>query len=358
TRDDDGVIERVRGRVVTGGRVVVGEVVLDDGTVVEVRGLDEESLGPDADRWVVPAFVDVQINGSDGIDLATEPHRIAELAALLPAEGTGAFLPTVVTGPAAVREAAIAAVGAVDIGPGAAVPLGLHLEGPLLSFDRRGAHRVEHLQLPVTCDTSGWTRANGVAMVTLAPELPGALDVVRLLVADGVVVSIGHTDATAEQVVEAVDAGASAVTHLFNAMRPFGHRDPGPIGVALTDDRLTVGLICDGVHVDPRAVALVWRAVGPERLQLVTDAVAARGIVDAPDGVRLADGTLAGSTIALDRALANLVDWTGASVPEAVRTVTSTPARLLGRSDVGVIEPGSRAGVVVLDGAGRRSPTR
>jgi N-acetylglucosamine-6-phosphate deacetylase len=163
------------------------------------------------------------------------------------------------------------------------------------------------------------------------------------------VVSLGHTDANAHQFQAGLDAGAAAVTHLFNAMRPFGHRDPGPIGATFADDSLVAGLICDGIHVDPIAVAMAWRSLGPDRLVLVTDAVAARGERIHVDGVRTAGGVLAGSAIRLDEALAHLVAFTGASVADAVRTVTATPARLLGLDDRGAIVPGARADLTVLD---------
>ena len=198
-------------------------------------------------------------------------------------------------------------------------------------------------------------------MVTIAPELPGAIDVIEQLVGDGVVVSIGHTDADAACVVDAKRAGATAVTHLFNAMAPFGHRAPGPIGVTLADDSLIAGLICDGIHVDPLAVRVAWRALGPARLMLVTDATAVLGLapgrrrlgevdIDVSSaGVRTADGTLAGSDLALDQAVRNLVTFTGCTATEAVATVTTTPARLLGLDDRGALEAGRRADVVVLD---------
>jgi N-acetylglucosamine-6-phosphate deacetylase len=198
-------------------------------------------------------------------------------------------------------------------------------------------------------------------MVTIAPELPGAIEVIGQLVGAGVVVSIGHTDAEAACVVDAKCRGATAVTHLFNAMAPFGHRAPGPIGVVLADDSLIAGLICDGIHVDPLVVRVAWHALGPTRMLLVTDATAVLGLapgrrrlgevdIDVSSaGVRTPDGTLAGSDLALDRAVRNLVAFTGCTATEAVATVTTTPARLLGLDDRGALEAGRRADVTVLD---------
>ena len=185
--------------------------------------------------------------------------------------------------------------------------------------------------------------------------------VIRELVGREVVVAAGHTAATASELASAVDDGLRYVTHLFNAMAPFHHREPGPVGVALTDERLTVGLIADGIHVHPTAVAAAWRALGPDRLNLVTDAVAALGepawIVRASpaatsplanDGVRLPDGTLAGSALSLDQAVRNLIAFTGCTAHEAIATVTSTPARVLGLDRKGAVAPGFDADLVLL----------
>ena len=206
---------------------------------------------------------------------------------------------------------------------------------------------------------AGWSPDAGVVMATIAPELAGATEVIAALASRGVVVSIGHTDGTAAEFAAGRAAGARYVTHLFNAMRPFAHRDPGPIGAALADDEIVVGIICDGVHVDPVAVRMAWRALGPHRLNLVTDAVAAlgdgRGRLGADDltvgggAVRNASGVLAGSVLSLDQAVRNLVAFTGCTVPDAIATVTSTPADLLGLADRGRLHVGCRADVTVLD---------
>jgi N-acetylglucosamine-6-phosphate deacetylase len=202
-----------------------------------------------------------------------------------------------------------------------------------------------------------------VALVTLAPEQPRALDVVRDLVDAGVMVSAGHSSASAEEATAAIDAGVTAVTHLFNAMGPLHHRDPGLAGVALSDERVRVGAIADGLHLHPATVALAARALG-DRLCLVTDAVAALGmpagrvplgVLEAfatEDGVRLADGTLAGSDLSLDRAVRNLMAFAGVSLPTAVAAVTASPAALLGLDDRGVIRAGAAADLALLDAGG------
>jgi N-acetylglucosamine-6-phosphate deacetylase len=353
--------------IVTGPRAGIGDIVF--------TGPRIEHVGPTADARarrfdasgliVAPGFIDAQINGAHGIDVTAEPHRIAELGTELTRYGVTAFVPTVITCSARQRAVALAVADASAAdelaADGGAVAVGLHLEGPMLAPMRRGAHPERWLERPRPALVDGWTRDAGVIMVTIAPELPGAIDVIAQLAGDGVVVSIGHTDADAACVSVAVRAGATAVTHLFNAMTPFGHRAPGLIGVALAADSLIAGLICDGIHVDPLAVCVAWRALGPARLMLVTDATAALGLghgrrrlgdVDidvSPAGVRTADGTLAGSDLALDQAVRNLVAFTGCTATEAVATVTTTPARLLGLDDRGELEAGRRADVTVLD---------
>ena len=319
---------------------------------------------------VAPGFVDLQCNGAVGIDLSTDPERLWEMAAALPRWGVTAWLPTIVTGPAEVRRRALTTLraGPPDDGRARAAPLGLHLEGPFLAPARRGAHPSEFLAPPdpAVVEREGWV--GGVALVTLAPELPGALALVESLVAAGIVVSAGHSDATAAEARAAIDVGVSYVTHLFNAMAPVHHREPGLAGVALTDDRVRVGLIADGIHVDPAVVALAARAVG-DRLTLVTDAVAALGAPDGPvrlgsqraeaasGGVRLADGTLAGSVLPLDRAVRNLAAFAGVPPDAAIAAATAAPARVLGCADRGVLAAGAVGDLVLLDPGGAVAAT-
>lgn len=362
--------------VITGGAVVTpsgvidpGEVVVDrDGWIAAVAAPGATDAPADAavidaaGCWVTAGFIDVQINGGHGIDLTTEPERADELGRHLPRYGVTAFVPTIITCREEQRTAALRWWAGRDgsIGAPAAVPLGLHLEGPMLAAARRGAHPLDLLHEPEPGLIDGWSREAGVVLATLAPELPGALELITTLTDRGVVVAVGHTDCTAEQFAAGVDAGARYVTHLFNGMRPFGHRDPGPIGATLAHDAVIAGLICDGIHVDPIAVRMAWRALGSHRLNLVTDAVAVLGaepggsrlgsvdvIVDG-GGVRTAGGVLAGSDLSLDQAVRNLVAFTGCIVPDAVRTVTGTPAQLFGFTERGALCPGARGDVTVL----------
>jgi N-acetylglucosamine-6-phosphate deacetylase len=220
---------------------------------------------------------------------------------------------------------------------------GAHLEGPFLG-GAPGAHPLKFLRPP---DLEWLERLPDIVnIVTLAPEPPGALDAIRLLSARGVLVSLGHSTATYEETVAAVDAGARLVTHCFNGMGALHHRAPGLVGAALTDDRLAVSLITDLVHVHSAAVSLVFRSKSATRVALVTDAVAWEGGGDAP---RLADGTLMGSTLTADAAIRNVVQRCGVSLLDAVRAAATTPADLLGLSDRGRVEPGARADLVALN---------
>ena len=362
--------------VVTGGRVLSGGPVLGEAgaDVVCLDGrIATVSVGPvargdavlDASGLVVaPGLIDLQINGGYGIDLVADPASLWKLGARLPATGVTAFLPTIVSSPLDRVDAAMEALAVRPEGYRGAEPLGLHLEGPFLASARRGAHRVEHLQ-PVTAETMArWSRSTGVALVTLAPELPGALAAVAELRDRGVVVAGGHTEADATVAAAATEAGMTLVTHLFNAMTPMGHRNPNLAGYVLGSDRLAAGLIVDGVHVDPLVVAAAWRALGPDRTVLVTDAVAAMGLAPGnhtlgrttvhSDGtaVRTLDGTLAGSALTLDQAVQNLRAATGATLAEAVTAAATTPAVVLGDRMRGLIRPGRRADLAVMDGEG------
>ncbi len=313
---------------------------------------------------LVPGLVDLQVNGYYGVDLGDcDPGGWALVARRLPETGTTAFLPTFITAPVARLAAALRSaqkiVGAAT--PGARV-LGVHLEGPFLSPARAGAHRREWMAPPSPDAVAELLDAgHGVLrLMTLAPETDGALAAVAALVAAGVMVSVGHSDATAGQVAAAADAGARMVTHLFNAQRGLHHREPGVVGQALTDHRLTSGLIVDLRHVSAAACAIAF-AAAPGRICLVTDAAASAGMppgryllggqpTELPPGggapVR-PDGTLAGSALRMDLAVANAVA-VGLGLAEAVAAATRIPADLIGRPDLGRLAPGAPADLAWL----------
>ncbi|MGI8826189.1 MAG: N-acetylglucosamine-6-phosphate deacetylase [Chloroflexota bacterium] len=353
----------LRGRALLGTSLVPATVVIEDGRIAHVSRETEAGASPGAieTEIIAPGFVDLQVNGGFGHDVGDDPGAIRGLAARLPETGVTSFLPTLITSPASFYAAAFNAFEIARDATGARV-LGLHLEGPFLSPKRPGAHSVHLMESAQPELLDELIDHDALRLMTLAPERPGALEWIRRLRERGVLVSLGHTDASFEQFEAGVDAGATMATHLFNAMSPFGHRAPNVIGASLVDDRVTVGLIADGVHCHPSAIELTLRAKGAERIALITDMVSAAGMaagsyrlggreVHLRDGVvSLADGTLAGSALVMDQAVRNVVRWTSASIPQALRMASEIPARLLGLRNTGRIEVGLDANLVLLGG--------
>lgn len=358
-------------RMVTGGEMLApAGVVVEGGRIADVvtgprvaRLRADVTLG---DGLLVPGLVDLQVNGYFGVDfLSATPAEWSAVATRLPGTGVTAFAPTFITGPldrlaAGLRRAehAMAAGRTTN----SARIVGVHLEGPFLAGSHRGAHNAALLRDPTdqALDRLLEAAAPGtLRLVTLAPERAGALDAVRRLAAAGVVVGLGHTDATAAQANAAADAGARMVTHLFNAQRGLHHREPGVAGAGLVDHRLTCGLILDLHHV-VAAVARLTFAAAAGRVVLVTDAVSAAGmppgryvlgdepvVVEAGRPPVREDGTVAGSGLRLDEAVANAVAL-GVDVVSAVAAASRVPADLLGRTDLGRIAPGAAADMVWL----------
>jgi N-acetylglucosamine-6-phosphate deacetylase len=363
-------------RVLLAGRLAgPATVVIENGMIVAV--LDPATPGgfiPGDDHVelvkgvLAPGLVDIQTNGCFGVDFITATDEDwRHVAAMLPSTGVTAFQPTYITAPLEVLTGGLARAGAVFRTLEGSRPLGVHLEGPFLSPAKNGVHERRFLvdptpeRIALLLDT---LHAEGTAglltMVTLAPELNGGYEAVRRFVEAGVRVSLGHTDAFAEQVIDAADAGATLVTHIFNAQRPLNHREPGVPGAALYDTRFTCGLIADMHHVAPEICALIWRAA-PGRVALVTDAIAAAGmppgdyelsgipVTLGEDGVpRDAAGTIAGSALTLDRAVRNLVA-VGLDPAAVLEAATRVPANALGRGDMGRIEAGAHADLVWFD---------
>jgi N-acetylglucosamine-6-phosphate deacetylase len=360
------------GRVVTAetraSHVPVKLVTITDGVITDV-GTGPPPQRPDItlpDGVLLPGFVDLQVNGYFGVEFQTAAADGWQLVARrLPSTGTTAFLPTLITAPVDRLAGALRAARGIVAGlPGSgARVLGVHLEGPFISPARRGAHNAAWITDPsdAAVDTLVAAGEGLLRLVTLAPERPGALAAVSRLTDAGVLVSVGHSDATAAQVAAAAGHGARMVTHLFNAQRPLGHREPGVVGQALTDPRLTSGLIADLHHVAGPVCGLAF-AAAPGRIALVTDAAAPAGM---PPGDYLlggepvtlgagsgeppvrADGTLAGSSLRLDQAVANAVAC-GISLGDAVAAASRIPADLIGRPDLGRIAPGAAADLVWL----------
>ncbi|ABG03628.1 N-acetylglucosamine 6-phosphate deacetylase [Rubrobacter xylanophilus DSM 9941] len=358
----------LKGRVVTDYEVwEEGCVLLGDGAVRDVsrdwRAAEEaDEVHELGESLILPGFVDLQVNGAFGVDLAGEPERLGELSGRLLSTGTTAYLPTVITSPPEAYERALPHLaGGIAAEPGGARPLGVHLEGPFISPGRRGAHPAEHVRPPDPGLLGRLLELAPVRMITVAPELPGADGLMAAARDRGAVVSLGHSDAPFEVAYVALDRYAAGVTHLFNAMSPLHHRDPGLPGAAFAHPRAVCGLIADGRHVHPEMVALAFRMLGPDRLCLVTDAISAAGMeageftlasrrVRLEGGVpRLDDGTIAGSVLTMERAFQNILAFTGCTLPEAARMAAATPARLVGEGRrKGRLSPGYDADVTVL----------
>ncbi|MBK1784758.1 N-acetylglucosamine-6-phosphate deacetylase [Prauserella sp. ASG 168] len=358
--------------MLTGGRLACPDGVLDGGWLSVSGGLIAD-LGtgnpPEGDHvdlrgaLVVPGFVDLHCHGGGGSSFSTtDPGEAAKAVAAHRRHGTTTMLASLVSDPFAVLSNQLAALSDL-VADGELA--GVHLEGPFIAQTRCGAHDPDALREPDSSAVDALLDAGRgtVRMVTLAPELTGGIKAVRQLAESGVVAAIGHTDGTEEQIRPAIDAGATVATHLFNGMRPLHHREPGPIGVLLDDERVTVELICDLVHVHPTVVRLAARHAGPDRTVLVTDAMSAtdaadgtytlgRLAVDVRDGVATlaGNGALAGSTLTMDAAFRNLVHGAGLSISDAVRATASRPAELLGIAEqAGHLRRGSRADLVLLD---------
>jgi N-acetylglucosamine-6-phosphate deacetylase len=368
----------IRSLLIAGGRVLVerawvdADVEVANGAISAVQRRSAERLASTTELLeatgllVAPGLIDLQINGAFGHDFTGNPESIWEVGAMLPRSGVTSFLPTIVSSP---PDVAMRALEVLAAGPPkgyvGATPLGLHFEGPMLAPSRRGAHDERYLQTPSEDVIAGWSRDAGVRLVTLAPELPRAGEVIRELVANGVVVSAGHSDASFDQAVEAFAIGVTSGTHLFNAMSGFHHREPGLSGALLLETAPPSGLIVDGAHVYPGAVAAAWAARGADGLVLVTDAVAATGVHRGTTGLMLGGqslstdgsvirddtGRLAGSALTLDLAVRNLVAFTGAEPSAALVAASATPARVIGEPDRGDIRVGAAADLVILDDA-------
>jgi len=330
-----------------------GWIAMDGGVITEVgRGRTPRDAFDLGRALLTPAFVDVQCNGVGDVDFSTtDGIGWSRARAVLARHGVGAFCPTFVTAPLDAYPGLLAATSQARADPSAGLAeiLGVHLEGPFLG-EAPGAHPRDLIR-PVDVEwLRGVVRAPGnVCMMTLAPEADPDLAGTRTLAAAGVTVALGHTRASFERALEAADAGASVVTHLFNAMAPPHHREPGVAIAALTDERLTPTVIADLVHVHPASLRLA--ATCKPRFAAVSDSVGVGPGLIARDGAAwLADGTLAGATTLLDRSLAGLVA-SGIPVAQAVEAVTESPARLVGAREHGVLRPGARADVLALDPA-------
>ncbi len=356
-------------------------LLVEDGAIVEITSRAERETpagGHTLDfpgAILAPGFIDMHIHGGGGRDvMEAGTDALPTVERQLARHGVSSYFPTTVTAPLDVTLAALSRLAdAIESagknsssGSGAsdlrARPLGIHLEGPFISHVRRGVHPPQDLLTPsLPAFDRFWQAARGhIRVITIAPELPGAIEVITEATKRGVCVSLGHSDADLAAARAGVAAGARHATHTFNAMRPLGHRDPGILGEVLTNPRVTAEIIADGIHVDPTVVQIFLKAKGLEASVLVTDATAATGMpdgryrlgsleVEVKDGMCLNGGNLAGSVLTMDRAVRNVMKFAQWDLQQAVRLATLNPARAVGLSDGGRLKPGAPADLVVLN---------
>ncbi|MGA8161344.1 MAG: N-acetylglucosamine-6-phosphate deacetylase [Acidobacteriaceae bacterium] len=345
-------------------------VVMEDGLMASVASAAETALPPGRhvalpECTLAPAFFDVHIHGCAGHDsMEATDLALNTMGNFLARRGVGAYCATTVTAPLDALLRSMSGLAELMQKPlEGARPVGIHLEGPFLSPHKRGAHAESQLLTPsVPLFDRMWQAAEGtIRVMTIAPELPGAEETIAHAAKLGVRISLGHSNADSEAARRGVRAGGVTATHTFNAMRAFDHRNPGLLGEVLTNDALFAEIICDGMHVDPAAVRLFWKAKGADRGMLMTDAMAGTGM---PDGrymlgeleVRVENGrcvigenTLAGSTLTMDRAVQNFMAFTGAGLAETVGLATRNPARMAGLDgQIGTLAPGRSADIAVL----------
>ncbi|HEX3435326.1 MAG TPA: N-acetylglucosamine-6-phosphate deacetylase [Pseudacidobacterium sp.] len=368
-------------KIITADRLLTPEktilcpvVVVEDGIITSITP-QAESSAPEGERHdfsgatLAPAYFDVHIHGSAGSDvMEASEGALNTIGSFLARHGVGSYFATTITAPVDATLRSLNGLAKV-IGKElkGAKPLGIHIEGPFISHAKKGAHPERDLQQPsVELFNRMWEAAEGqIRLMTIAPELPGAIDVIERAASLGVRVSLGHSNAGTSDALRGVQAGATSATHTFNAMRRFDHRDPGILGVVLNQDDLFAEIICDGLHVHPTVVSMFWKEKGADRAILITDAMSATGM---PDGnyklgeldVRVKDGkciigeeTLAGSTLTLDRGVQNFAEFAGVHLGTAVMLASRNPACMAGLdSQIGLLEAGRSADIAVLSSKG------
>lgn len=350
-------------------------LVTEDGRITELsqRAASEVPAGASivdlGDAILAPGFLDIHIHGGAGVDAMRAPaSELPRMGRFLTSHGVTGYFPTTVAAPIDATCAALDRLAdAIEAAPtDAAIPLGIHLEGPFLSHKRRGVHPPENLATPtIELFDRLWQAARGhIRMMTIAPELPNALEVIAEAARRKVCVSIGHSDAEMPIAQQAVKAGARHATHTFNAMRPLDHRDPGILGEVLTDNNLSADIIADGIHLSPAVIEIFLRSKGPERAVLITDAISATGMpdgryqlgpieVDVKDGKCTSGDSLAGSVLTMDRAVRNITKFSHWSLKDAVRAASLNAALATGTiDDRGILAPGAKADFVVLSAKG------
>ena len=361
------------GMVITPSKTIEkGVVVFEDGKITAVGQPNRAKVPRNAKlidasgKIVAPGFIDIHVHGGKGRDVMDASYEaVKDMAKFVVSHGTTSFVPTTISAP---RSELLRTVGAVktamEKGTDGAEVLGAHLEGPYINLEKRGAHDANYVRLPSMDEIEEiWEASNSaVKIVTLAPELEGSKTLIQKLKELGIVASIGHSNATYIQTVDAMKRGVRHATHMFNRMRGFDPREPGVVGAVLVHDKLTASLICDGIHVHPAAMNLLTRVKGPERVVLVTDAIRAAGMPDGEyalgkqriivkDGVsRLESGDFAGSTLTMDRAVRNIMRLVETPLQRAVKMATINPAAVVNVDEnKGSLESGKDADIVIID---------
>ena len=318
------------------------------------------------DKFVVPGYIDIHIHGGGGSDVMDgEYEAIKQVATTHSRFGTTAFLPTTMTmSKDKIIRSLRSICEAVKKGTAGAEILGIHLEGPYINPEKKGAQKEEDIKKISLEEFLEFNQASGnlIRLVTIAPEMPGAIDFIRWLHQQGIIVSVGHSNATYKQVQEGIQAGLSQVTHIFNAMRGLHHREPGVVGAALSSPKLIVEMIADGIHLHPIVLKMLTQIKESEKLVLITDAMRATGfkegtydlggqeVIVTKGQARLKDGTLAGSVLTMDKAVKNMVTKVGIPLSKAIQMASFNPAKCLGVEDrKGSLEPGKDADIVVLN---------
>ncbi len=349
------------------GTVDYPVITMEDGCIRHMEA------GPANDRAEVltPSFLDIHVHGAVTHDfMHAAPRAIDAIGRFLATKGVAHYLPTTVTSDVDATLRALENLATSIASPAprdAATPVGINLEGPFLCPAKRGVHPLDRILLPSveTFDRFQTAAQGHIRLMTVAPEMPGALELIRHAAARGVRVSLGHSNATAAETEAAIACGAVGATHTFNAMRAMDHREPGITGMVLDHDELYAEAIVDGVHVHPAMVRLWLKMKGEHRAILITDGMSATGMPDGTymlgdmtvqvhEGVCLSEGVLAGSVLTLDRAVANVCRMTGASLATAVRLASHNPAAMLGLSHLHALEPGAPANFNIYDDAGNR----
>ncbi|MGD0802026.1 MAG: N-acetylglucosamine-6-phosphate deacetylase [Terracidiphilus sp.] len=360
------------------GLLALPVVVIEDGRVASISSRAGGDLPAAAHVFnfpgatLAPAFFDVHTHGAKGHDvMEATPEALTAIGSFLASCGTGSYLPTTVTAPLDATLRSLSGLAKLMAQPpaieGQARPIGIHLEGPFLSHTKRGVHPPAYLLEPdIALFDRFFEAAEGrIRLMTLAPELPGAVELAAHATARGVRISVGHSNATAAETRAAIKAGAVSATHTFNAMRPLDHREPGILGTVLTCDSLYAEMVCDGIHTAPEMVKLWWRAKGPKLGILMTDAMSAAGMPDGEyqlggfavhvaEGRATVGGVIAGSVLTMNRALTNFLTFTGATVEQALRLATVNPALMTGLGDqTASLAVGQPASLVAVDQAGK-----